>query len=293
MSYIIAADSGANLTNEFIKENNITVIPLSFFMNGKEYIGVYDENNDYKDFYDTLRRGTAATTSQINPEKYREYFEPHLKNGHDVIYIGISSGVSGCINSANIAANLLMQEYPERKIFIVDSLGASSGIFPLVLSAVRSRQSGIDTEACFQALNRLRHNIMQIFTVGNLMHLRRSGRVSTATAVIGTALGIKPILKGDKDGKIVVCDKVRGRKHVLTHLQKVYKELSKNSGFPVCISHCDCPDDAKLLEKLIKEITPAAEVLTAVHEPVTGIHIGPDSLALYFLGDENVREKSV
>ncbi len=291
MSYIIAADSGANLTNEFIKENNLTMVPLSFFMNNKEHIGVYDENNDYRDFYDTLRSGVSATTSQINPEKYREYFEPHLKNGHDVIYIGISSGVSGCINSANIAANILMQEYPERKVCIVDSLGASSGIFPLVLAAVRNRQKGIDIETNFTLLNTLRHSIMQIFTVGDLMHLRRSGRVSTATAVIGSALGIKPILKGDENGKIVVCDKVRGRRKVLIHLQKVYKELSVDCGFPVCISHCDCPDDAKRLEELVKEITPTAEVLTVVHEPVTGIHIGPDSLALYFLGDKDVRNK--
>ncbi len=291
MSYIIAADSAANLTNTFIKENNITVIPLSFIIDDKENIGIFDETDNYSDFYNALRSGVRATTSQINPEKFCEYFEPHLKNKQDILYIGISSGVSGCINSANIAAAELKDKYPDRKILIVDSLGASSGIFPLIFSAVRNKHNGIDIETTFSQLNKLRHKIMQIFTVGDLMHLRRSGRVSTATAVIGTALGIKPILKGDKNGKIVVTDKVRGRKKVLSFLIQAYKELSVKNDLPVCISHCDCPEDAKTLARLINEITPDKQVLSVVHEPVTGIHIGPDSLALYFVGDDGVREK--
>ncbi len=291
MSYIIAADSAANLTNTFIKENSITVIPLSFIVDGKENIGIFDETNNYSNFYDNLRSGVKATTSQINPEKYCEYFEPHLKLGQDILYIGISSGVSGCINSANIAAAELKDKYPEREILVLDSLGASSGIFPLIFSAVRNRQNGIDINTTFSELLELRHKIMQIFTVGDLMHLRRSGRVSTATAVIGTALGIKPILKGDKNGKIVVTDKVRGRRKVLSFLQQAYKELYLENDLPVCISHCDCPDDAETLAELAREITPDKQILTVVHEPVTGIHIGPDSLALYFVGDDGVREK--
>lgn len=291
MSYKIVADTAANLTQKFIKENDITVIPLSYHTAAGDVVGSFDENCDYRDFYDKLRSGMTATTSQINPELYISYFEPIIEKGDDILYIAISSGISGCISSDKIAAEELKSKYPDRKIIIVDSRGASLGIFLPIFKAVRNKNAGIDIYENAKLINELVPRIMQVFTVGDLMHLRRGGRVSGATAIIGKALGIKPLLKGDSNGKIVVCGKIRGRRKVIEELKNKYATLSKNiNDLPVCISHCDCRADAEMLENMIKQVNPKAQIITLVHEPVTAIHLGPDSLALYFEGDINVRE---
>ena len=292
MSYIITADSAANLTNEFIKENNIAVINLSLHTETGEPFSDFCEADGYKSFYNKLRQGLLFKTAQINPQSYIDFFMPFLSASQDILYISMSSGISGSLASANIAANELTEKFPARKIVIVDSLGASLGIYEIILRAIELQNNNYDIDTAAENLKALVPRIMQIFTVGDLMHLRHSGRISTPAAVFGTALGIKPILKGNEDGKIVICGKTRGRKGVLTALAKKYSDLYfKESTLPVCISHCDSESDASTLENMLRDINPAANVLTLAHEPTTAVHLGPDALALYFEGEGDVRTK--
>ena len=292
MSFIITADSAANLPKKYAKENGIAVISLSLHTTDGTPFCDFDEQNNYKGFYQKMRGGLKMKTSQINPQNYCEFFEPFLERGDDVLYIAMSSGISGSFASANIAADMLKEKYPNRRIVIIDSLGASLGIYLLVFRAVELNRQGTDVDTTADILNALVPRILQIFTVGDLMHLKKGGRISTPAAIFGTALSIKPLLKGDKDGKIVICGKVRGRGNILKALKSRFdSDYNRESRLPVCISHCDCENDAVTLQNMLREIAPNAEFLTLVHEPTTAVHLGPDSLALYFEGENGVRLK--
>ena len=292
MSFIITADSAANLSKKYAEENDIAVISLSLHTADGNSFCDFDEENNYKGFYQKMRDGLKIKTSQINPQQYCEFFEPFLKSGSDILYIAMSSGISGSFASANMAADMLKEKYPDRRIVIIDSLGASLGIYLLIFRAVELKKQGTDITTATNILNALVPRILQIFTVGDLMHLKKGGRISAPAAIFGTALSIKPLLKGNEDGKIVICGKVRGRGNVLKALKSRFDaDYYRQSRLPVCISHCDCERDAELLQTMLREIAPNAEFLTLIHEPTTAVHLGPDSLALYFEGNNNVRTK--
>ena len=292
MGYIIATDTSSNIPTNIVEEKKILVISLSINIGGKEYSDINPKSYDSKKYYDFLKNGGETKTSQINPQKYVDALTPVLKDGNDVLFIGMSAGVSGSFASAVIAREQLKEDFPDRKIALVDSMGASMGEGLLVLKAVKCLEDGMSLDATAEFIESERMKMAQIFTVNDLMFLRRGGRLQKTAAIVGTILHIKPILKGNEEGKIVVCDKVRGRKSVIETLAQRYVDLAVDPQNNIAsISHCDCLEDAQKLAELIKTKGGAKEVIIVEHEPITGSYLGSGGLALYFIGDSDVRLK--
>lgn len=290
MSYAIVTDSTANLNNEQLKENGVIAIPFSYFLDEKEYTCDDLEKFDDKEYYDAIRNGAKVTTSQINPQIYMDYFEPILKEGKDIIFIGLSSGVSGSFASAEMAKKQLEETYSDRKIELIDSLGAGLGEGLLVLKAAKCRENEMDVMETAERIRSFCKRIYQVFIVDDLMHLKRTGRLSNAGAIVGTMLGIKPLLKGSAEGKIVAFEKIRGRKKCIKTMAEKYAALAHNpTNQTVGISYAGCREDAEYLANLIREKAEPKELIIAKHEPATASHLGPDALALFFVGDEEVR----
>ncbi len=292
MSFSIVTDTSANLQSNHIKDNDITIIPFSYYMDGVEAVCLEAEGFDSANFYQQMRNNVRVTTSQINPQRYLEHMEPLLKEGKDILFIGMSSGISGAYASSVIAATQLREEYPDRKIYTIDSLGASLGEGLVVFKAIECRAKGMTIEEAADYLDKFRHNICQIFTVDDLKYLQMGGRISNATAFTGNLLNIKPLLKGNENGQIVTFGKVRGRKRTIEAILKKYEELSAhNDDMVVGISNADSLEDAKYLAEMVNKINPPKEIIIVDHEPVTGSYLGPGALALFFEGTEGSRLK--
>ena len=291
-AFDIITDSTANLTQKLIRENSVIEIPFPYFTEGKEPSFCTLEEFDDVKYYADIKNGLKVTTSQINPQKYIDFFRPSLENGRDVLFIGLSSGISGSFTSATMAREQLAEEFPDRKVELIDSLGASLGEGLLVLQAAKHRADGIQLTETAEKIIDLRERMYQVFTVDDLMHLKRTGRLSNAGAVIGTVLGIKPLLKGNSEGKIVAFEKIRGRARAISAMAEKYFSLVKNAeAQTVGIAHAGCKEDAEQLANLIREKLPPKEILIVKYEPVTGSHVGPGALALFFEGDSDVRTK--
>jgi len=290
MSFAILTDTAANLPGAILEENQMIAIPFSAYCNGQEYAYATPEAFDAHSYYQALRDGAQVTTSQVHPDRYVEYMQPILQRGQDILFVGVSSGVSGSFSAAQLARRELLKAFPERTIRLVDSLSAALGEGLLALQAASCRKSGMTLEKTAEYLERIRTRIYHLFTVDDLQHLRRSGRISHLTAIIGSALGIKPILKGSDEGKIVASDKMRGRRRVIHAMAEKYAALAQDAkSHLVGISHADCEEDAKTLANLIREKCPPLDLILSRHEPATGAHIGPGALALFFFGAEGVR----
>ena len=286
--FAIVTDTSANLPPELIRDYNIHLIPFSYYIDGQEYSE--DEGFDGKSYYEKIRAGEDITTSQINPARYCDFLEPILAAGENVLFIGLSSGVSGSFDSAQIAAAMLRESFPERTVCVFDSLGASLGEGLLVLQAARLRAKGTSLRVVEHQLLSMRSRVYQVLTVDNLKYLRKSGRLSNAAASVGTVLQIKPLLKGNEKGQIVSMAKLRGRRRSIEALAEKYRELAEHpEDQTVGIAHADCPEDAAELEALIRKQCPPQSILTVCFEPVTGSHVGPGTLALFFLGSDGVR----
>lgn len=291
-AFDIITDSTANLTQKLIRENSVIEIPFPYFTEGKEPSFCTLEEFDDVKYYADIKNGLKVTTSQINPQKYIDFFRPSLENGRDILFIGLSSGISGSFTSATMAREQLAEEFPDRKVELIDSLGASLGEGLLVLQAAKHRADGIQLTETAEKIIDLRERMYQVFTVDDLMHLKRTGRLSNAGAVIGTVLGIKPLLKGNSEGKIVAFEKIRGRARAISAMAEKYFSLVKNAeAQTVGIAHAGCKEDAEQLANLIREKLPPKEILIVKYEPVTGSHVGPGALALFFEGDSDVRTK--
>ena len=289
--FAILTDSASNLTAKQLRDNNITAIPFPYFLKGKEYGCEMLETFDDMAFYAALNNGEKVTTSQINPQKYIDYMRPILESGKDILFIGLSSGISGAFSSAVIAKEQLNDEFPERRIELVDSLGASLGEGLIALKAAEYRAEGKTIGETAEEIRIHIEKMYQVFTVDDLMFLKRTGRLSNLSAVVGTVLGIKPILKGNEEGKIVAFGKVRGRAKVISALAEKYNALVKDPKTQtVGISYADCREDAKALADLINKTNPPKKLLIVKHEPATGSHLGPGALALYFEGEKGVRK---
>lgn len=292
MSYAIVTDSTANLTAKQLEENNVIAIPFSYFLKEQEYNCRDLDSFDDKQYYDAIRNGAKVTTSQINPQRYIDSMQPLLEAGEDILFIGISSGISGAYASAEMARKQLLEEYPERRIELIDSLCAGLGEGLLVLKAAKCRLNGMELQETAQRLLSVRERIYQVFIVDDLMHLRRTGRLSNMGAIVGSVLGIKPLLKGNENGKIVAFEKIRGRKKAIKAMAEKYFTLAQNPTHQtIAISHADCEEDAEYLASLLQEKLAPKEIILAKHEPATGSHIGPGALALFFEGDNDVRYK--
>lgn len=290
MSFTIFTDTSGNIDTALARRFDIKVIPFSYYVGDTEYTCINTADFDPVSYYNSLLEGLRVTTSQINPQRYIDYMEPVLKEGNDILFIGMSSGVSGSYASAEIAAAQLKEEYPDRNILLVDSLGASLGEGLLALKAHDLKEEGMSIEDTQAAILSLRENMCQVFTVDDLSYLQRGGRISNATAIAGNLLNLKPLLKGNEHGKIVSTGKVRGRKKIIDTLANKYKEFTVDqSNKRVGISHGNCYDDALKLKELITAINPPMEVVIVDHEPVTGSYLGPGALALYFEAVDGVR----
>lgn len=288
MSFSVITDSTANLKKSFLNLNGIKVVEMPYFINGKEFTCIDLDNFDDAEYYGKIREGIKVSTSQVNPQQIADVFEPELKAGKDVIFVGLSSGVSGSFRSAVMAKAELETKYPQRKILLLDSLGAALGIGLCVYYVNMYRKKGFSAEETFEKASKIRDRMYQVFIVDDLMHLKRTGRLSNVSAAVGCVLGIKPLLKGNAEGKIVATDKVRGRKQAINALANKCMKLIKDSSV-IGITYADCKEDAFLLKRLIEEKLSPKKFIIEKHEPVTGSHIGPGALALYFVGDNNVR----
>ena len=288
----ILTDTSANLDTAVLRQRNIHVIPFHFYVDGQSHSCENTAQFDGKAFYDAIRAGAHSTTSQISPQAYIDKMTPMLAAGDDVLFVSMSSGISGSFASSQVAAQHLSAEFPQRKIRLVDTRGASLGEGLLALRAADMRDAGADIDETADAVFALHRNMCQIFTVEDLKYLRASGRVSGAAALVGSILQIKPLLKGDDEGKIVCFSKLRGRKRSIQAMAERYDELVKDAeAQTVGIAHADCPEDAEMLATLLQHNHPPREIMTVVYEPVTGSHVGPGALALFFLGDETARDR--
>lgn len=292
MSFAIVTDTAANLPGRLLQEYNMTAIPFSALCEGEEYAYTTPDTFDSHSYYQALRDGMQVTTSQVNPDRYIEYLEPILQRGEDILFVGVSSGVSGSFSSAQLARRQLLEQFPDRTIRLVDSLSAALGEGLLALEAAICRQKNMTLEKTAEHLEKIRTRIYHLFTVDDLQHLRRSGRISHITAAIGSVLGIKPLLKGSEEGTIIPCDKVRGRRRVIAAMAERYAALVQDAKEHfVGISHADCPAEAETLAELIRQKAAPKELILTHHEPATGAHIGPGALALFFFGEDGVRHR--
>jgi len=290
MSFKIVTDTASNITTKASKHYDITVIPLTFIMDGQEFQLTDTEDFDYDAYYEGLQEGKKVNTSQVTPQQYMDVFEPMLKDGNDILFVALSSGVSGTYNSAKFAAEELMEEYPERKIRVVDSLGASLGEGLLAVEAAECRDKGMSVDETADYLDFEKYKMAQIFAVDDLKHLKRTGRISGVVATVGSMLNIKPILKGDTEGKIVTECNARGRKQAIKALAEKYKELvDKAEDQMIGISYGGHREDAVHLANLITKIAEPKKIWMVAHEPATGAHVGPAMLAVYFKGKDDVR----
>ncbi len=287
MSYTIFTDGCSNLPGRLQKELNICVLPCSYVLDGEPGVFYGDmESFDSHSYYEKLRNGAVMKTSLLNTQLFLDHFQPELEKGLDVIYIGMSSGISGTIQAAGIAAGELAEEYPGRTIQIIDSLGAGFGAGLLACLAADLRREGKDAVQAGEILKQQVSHLLQYFTVDDLNFLKRTGRVSGATAAIGTVMNIKPILWGDPTGHIVACGKVRGRKKALDAIVEHYRsKVISPETQRIAITHGDCPEEAENLAQRICQIAPPRELIICPHEPITGSHVGPGMLALFFFGE--------
>lgn len=285
-SFAVFADGTANLPGSLL--DGITLLPSEYTRDGVPVTYTGDiEHFDMHSYYEELRHGANIRTSLLNTALFLTSFEPLLKEGQDIIYIAMSSGISGTYNAAQTAAQQLMEDYPERFVHIVDSHGCGFGNGLLAVKAAQLSRQGVDVREAAAIVDAEVPHTCQYFTVDDLNFLKRTGRVSGATAMIGTVLNIKPILFGDSTGHIVACTKVRGRRKSIEMLAAKYREKKLDSPEQkICISHGDCPEDAQALAAMVREITPGVPVTICQHEPFSGSHVGPGMLGLFFRGVE-------
>lgn len=283
MNFCITTDSGADLPLSYCQTHDITVLPLAFTIEGQTYHG--SGAMDDKVFYDKLRAGALPTTSAANPEDTAALFRTFAEQGKDLLHVAFSSGLSSTSDAAQIAAQMVMEEYPQRKIVVVDSLCASMGQGFLVHQAIKLRDAGETLEDTVRKVTDMRLNVVHNFTVDDLGHLHRGGRVSKATAVVGSLMGIKPILHVDDEGHLTSVGKVRGRKASIQALADRMEEQMKGFDNPeVFISHGDCPEDAQALADMVRTRFGIDTIMIGYIGPVIGTHSGPGTLALFFFG---------
>ncbi|OUN08915.1 MULTISPECIES: DegV family protein [unclassified Flavonifractor] len=286
--YVILTDSSADLTAELVAELGVEVIPLSFTMEDKTYFN-YPDNRDIDpaDFYARLRGGAMATTAAVNVADYTEAMEPILKEGKDVLVLAFSSGLSATCHSAQIAAGELMEQYPDRKVYVVDTLCASLGQGLLVWYAANLKKQGKTMEEVRDWTEEHKLNLCHWFTVDDLHFLKRGGRISSATAVLGTMLSIKPVMHVDNEGHLIKVGTARGRnaslKALVDHMEQTVLDLKGQSIF---ISHGDCLADAQKVADDIRARFGVEDIVINYVGPVIGAHSGPGTVALFFMGSE-------
>lgn len=286
MGYRLVSDATLDLPVDLIERYNMYIIPMTIILDGKEIDYEPSEKNlTIKDFYQALRDGKSSSTSQINPSLYIEHFSPILADGEDIIYVGLTSGLSGTYQSANIARNMLIEEFPERKIMIVESFCASAGLGYCLHLAGQKMEEGYSIEELYDWVVANQQRVQHWFTVDDLFHLQKGGRLTLAEAMVGSALKIKPILSVDAEGKLYAAAKVRGNKKSEEYMiTKINEGLSAENN-TVFIAHGDCEERALELKEKLEEQTNASNIRITKIGPVIGTHTGPGMLAVLYLKD--------
>lgn len=279
-------DTSANLPVEIIDEYGIEVVPFSYTIDGVEYIP--EREFDGKTFYAAMRAGSEVKTSMVNAGTFIERFKTALDAGKDVLYIGMSGGISGTANAALMAKQELDEEYLDRKIVVIDTLAASLGEGLFVIKAAEQLKDGAALDTIEEDIRAQVPSMCQSFTVDDLKYLKKTGRVSGAAAIIGNVLGIHPILVGDYEGKIVVKSKVRGMKRTLAALAERYAELVLNKAETIGIAHADNEEGKEYLVQRLRDKGLTGKCLSVCYEPVTGSHVGPGTVALFFFGTDRM-----
>lgn len=286
MSFRIVTDSSADIKRDTLEAWGVSVLPLSYrFTDGDE---VYDDTSmPISDFYAAMKGGRIAKTSAVNTESFRIKFEELLLSGHDVLYLGFSSGLSSTYSAAHLAASALREDYPERKIITVDTLAASAGQGLLVYLAKEKRDAGASIDEVAEYIESVKMNLSHWFTIEDLVYLKRGGRISAAAALFGNMLGIKPVLHVDNEGHLTPVEKVRGRRTSLNAIVDKYGETALDPATgPIFISHAECMADVEYIAAEVEKRYGAKVSLVTDVGPVIGSHAGPGTLAFFFLGKE-------
>lgn len=285
MSYLIVMDASADIDSKVFIEEDIRFIPMQYSLNEemRESKGIESEEL-LKSFYDSQRSGELTKTTQITPYQYINFFSKLLNEGYSILYLSLSSGLSSTYQSAMLAASELNDEHKDEKVYVVDSLGATGGIGVLLELACKYRKEGKSIEENCALLNNAKLKLHHFFMVQDLMYLKRGGRVSGATAVVGTVLGIRPILKIDENGKLVNFAKRRGNKLALEELAKLFNENYELNDSPIYIVDGDAKELGDFLASEIKKIAPKAVVKRNMLSPIIGAHTGPGLVAVCFIG---------
>lgn len=290
--YWIVTDSGIDMPKTWIDQQpNFRMLSLSYLMDDVSYIS--DGTDDsIKAFYDSMRAGKMPKTSQVTPEMWEECFRALLAAGEDVLVITFSGGLSGTASAAFMAAEEVREDYPERKLIVIDSLQASAGEGLMVHYALENRANGMSLEENAAWIEQHVQNFIAWFTVDDLMHLHRGGRVSAASAIVGSLVRIKPIMRVDAEGKLAVYEKAAGRKRSIRILaEKIMADIVNPSEQIIHISHGDCLDDAMALAEMIKSSLPVKDIRISYVGSVIGAHTGPGVVAVFCMGDSREPKK--
>lgn len=287
MSSIIITDSTCDLTLEYVQENAdvLDTIGMPVNVDGYEYLDDFGKSLSHDEFYAKLRSGVMSSTAQINAFRFREMFEKHYKAGKSIIYIGFTSGMSGTFNNALLARGEILEEYPDADITVIDSLSASIGQGVLVVEAIDQLRQGKSKEEIVDWIesNKLKSN--HWFAVDDLNYLKKGGRISATTAVVGTALNIKPILTVDHSGKLIPYSNVRGRKKSMKFLaDKVHEHMENPEEVTLIIGHGNCLEDAEMLKEYILEGCTPKKILISELSATIASHVGPNMIAAAFVG---------
>ena len=285
-TFTLVTDSSSDLPLELLRELNISVFPLHFYFGDKEYADDKTERDmPFKEFYARMRAGEAPTTSAVSVGQIEDFFEEETKAGRAVLYLAFSSGLSNSCNAGVQAEKLVKEKYPDAEIYVVDSLAASLGQGLFVYLCAKKAEEGASIEAVRDYAEELKWHICHFFTVDDLVYLKRGGRVSAATALVGGLLNIKPLLHVDNEGHLISIGKCRGRKASIQAMAASIKgnELPETPEVAF-ICHGDCLEDAQLLEKILKEEYGFKKVVIGYTGPVIASHSGPGTLALFYVG---------
>jgi len=289
-TFDIYADSAANLTEEMIAATGITMIPFSCIVDGAE-MKCFENGRPFeataKEYYEKMARGAEIKTSLIGESDFIDAVTPSLKQGRDVMIVTLSQGISGTYNQAVNAQKTLKKLYPHNKVIVCDSANASLGEGLLAANAARLRDMGESIDTCAKWIEENKYKLNAYVTVNDLKYLRKGGRISATLAIAGTLLNIKPIIKADggSPAKLTFSEKERGRKRALECIANKFTELSDTTNQTVAIAHCNCPDDAEKLAELVKE-RGASDVIIEYYDLCTGAHVGPGTVALFFMGKD-------
>lgn len=285
--YVITVNSTVDLPIKWLEERNVKVIPLKYTIDNQTYTDM--EGLSAKEFFAKLREGKMAETSQVNPEEARSYLEPFLKKGKDILHLGFSSALSGTLNSMRIAGEELSEQYPEAKIIIVDTLCACLGEGLLLHHVLKQKAAGKTIEEAAQWAEENKLHICHNVTVDDLNHLQRGGRVSKATAVLGTLVQIKPMIHMDDSGSLQVIGKERGRKKSLNKIVEMARQQIKgweDKNDLLMITHGDCLEDAEYVAELVRKTLGIENILINNIGTVIGSHTGPGVVALFLMGEK-------